>query len=885
MIRFYLMLVISVNASLSSARETVPLNISQGRLLGVLLEGTTGLRVFRGIPYAKPPLGALRWRPPQLAEAWEGLRICDQFGAAPPQKLRDNDNNVRTSEDCLYLNVWTKQSGNRDAKLPVMVWIHGGGLNQGWGHKAYSDGVGFATRDVVFVSINYRLGALGYLAHPTLSSESAEGVSGNYGFLDQIEALKWVQKNIGAFGGDSDNVTIFGESAGGTSVSVLCASPLAKGLFHRAIIQSPWMFGYINKLAEPNIVPLKNAFGKVPAAETIGRTWADGLSLEALRSLSTEEILAKDSYYKTRASIDGWCLPAHPTDVFAAGKQADVPTIIGTTKDEGLYFANWAKFEDRAAFASKLQNFYGRRADQVLNMYPGESAKDLRRAAVQFITDSWFVQPARQLLEGMSQVPSATYQYEFAQNNRDNPSWGAPHAAELKYVFNTHLDSVDDSLAALMVDLWVQFARTGNPNREGLPVWPVYDAERSFLRIADNTSLGKDLNMQTCDALDTATEGMYAQAPTLPAITSAQRNLIEDGVSLSNVAQVVQRGQVLHHLAADSKREGDPAITDDTLFAIWSMTKPITSVAAMVLHERGMFQLDDAVSIAIPELAKMTVKNKDGSEEPIKRAITYRDLFRHTSGIYGYDGSFDEVGTWKEIMELNDLSEMVDLLAAQPLKHQPGDHYTYGMSTAILGRAIEILSEKSLASFLEDELFKPLGMDSSHFHLTESNRKRLQPLFVKQDGDFRPGTIVEDELYYQPGSALALGGEGLISNMKDYGKFCQMLVDRGKTPDGTSIISEQTLSLMLTHQLQGIPGNGDEQPINDFGLGFYVLKDATRGGQGAPQGIYGWGGYHTTHFWIDPVNELYAIFMTRLYPTPQETLTSFRRAVYEGLGK
>ena len=233
-----LRLLLLASFRLSFGAEQLHVEVEQGKVSGHVLDEKTHLHVFRGIPYATPPIGELRWRLPKPPKKWEGVRKCDQFSAAAPQKLKNNAS-ILLSEDCLYLNIWTKRAGKPEANLPVMVWIHGGGLNQGYGHKGYSDGEGFANRNVVLVSLNYRLGALGFLAHPDLSAESPRGVSGNYGLFDQIAALHWVKKNIKAFGGDPNKVTIFGESAGGTSVSALCSSPLAKGLFAGAIMQSP----------------------------------------------------------------------------------------------------------------------------------------------------------------------------------------------------------------------------------------------------------------------------------------------------------------------------------------------------------------------------------------------------------------------------------------------------------------------------------------------------------------------------------------------------------------------------------------------------------------------------------------------------------------------
>ena len=496
------------------------IQIDAGKISGVTLDPESGLQVFRGIPYAQPPIGDFRWRPPQSVDSWEGVRACYTFGPASIQKMGRNATQEQ-SEDCLYLNVWTTRGGEESAKLPVMVWIHGGGLNRSWGHKEFYDGTAFAKNGVVLVSINYRLGALGFLAHPALSAESPRGVSGNYGILDQIAALEWTQRNIAAFGGDPGNVTIFGESAGGTSVVALCSSPLSKGLFHKAIIQSPWMFGYIDELASPNIVKLKEAVSNTPSAEQLGLDWAEtkvvgssAESLKALRALAPSEILDLVSYYRTRVTIDGWVLPDHPANVFAKGQQADVPVIIGTTRDEGAYFRSFFELERRDDLEKKLGAFYGRSAKEVLAHYLGETPAELEQAAVQFVTDAWFVHPARQLLEGMQQVASSAFQYDFAKPNSRNPGLGAPHAIELRYVFNT-LNNTDEFpenkvLADKVMNYWIQFAKTGNPNSPGLPHWPEYTVSRKrYLIFDDEISIEKDLRKRVSDTLDAVIEGIY----------------------------------------------------------------------------------------------------------------------------------------------------------------------------------------------------------------------------------------------------------------------------------------------------------------------------------------------------------------------------------------
>ena len=503
-----------------AAKDPTLLDIEKGRISGVLLDKKTGLRVYRGIPYAAPPTGPLRWRPPGKAAKWKGVRSCAEFGPACFQASRSGGNQ-RMSEDCLYLNVWTTKAGT-DARLPVMVWIHGGGLNLGWGHQGSYDGSAFARQGVVLVSINYRLGPFGFLAHPRLSAESEHGVSGNYGFLDQVSALRWVRKNIAAFGGNPANVTIFGESAGGTSVSVLCASRLARGLFHRAILQSPWMFGYINNLAEPNLVYLKRSSPGAASGESLGLKWSrryvteqDSDVLKALRAMEAERFVKNAPYYKTRATIDGWFLPERPGEIFAAGRQANVPILVGTTRDEGNYFLGWIRFGTREEFTRRLENFYGEDAGKVAALYPGESKREVQAAASRFVTDAWFVQPARKMLQGMKGVSAPAFQYHFTRASRRYPALGSPHAIELRYVFNTlnpgTAEKEDLELAGKMMKYWIQFSKTGDPNVEGLPAWPEYDGKKpSFLELGAEIREEAGLRDDNCDALDRFTVRAYS---------------------------------------------------------------------------------------------------------------------------------------------------------------------------------------------------------------------------------------------------------------------------------------------------------------------------------------------------------------------------------------
>lgn len=494
---------------------TEPLQTRQGWISGWTLNPDTGLSVFRGIRYARAPMGDLRWKPPRPVESWAGLKTCHIFGPVNPQKLPDGVNR-HLSENSLYLNVWTTRAHRPEAKLPVMVWIHGGALTSGWGHQKPFDGRALAERGVVLVTINYRLGVLGFLAHPALSEESEQGVSGNYGLLDQIEALRWVKENIARFGGDPGKVTLFGESAGGTSVAVLCASPLARGLFHRAILQSPWMFGYPDNLTESHFTPLRDSSANSISAEEAGLEWA-GLhtnktgaeALAELRALPFPKILETSQNFRTQVTVDGWLLPDHPGRIFAEGKQADVPVIIGTTKDEGNRFLDGFGVDSRRDFADQLHAFYGAGAKTILNHYPGKRGKALQQAVGRFVTDAWFVHPARQLLDGMTRIPSPAFQYRFSRDHPAGPDSGSPHGAEVRYVFNTleaDLSSdPDKALAGRVADYWVHFAKSGNPNGEGLPVWPPYTKENpKYLDLNLDITAGVRLKQQAYDLLDSA---------------------------------------------------------------------------------------------------------------------------------------------------------------------------------------------------------------------------------------------------------------------------------------------------------------------------------------------------------------------------------------------
>ena len=501
----------SANAAGSAAAVV---DIDTGSLRGEVLNEASGLTVYRGIPFAAAPVDDQRWKAPQGPAKWNGVREAAEFGAICPQAptlaMLTGESLPKSSEDCLFLNVWTTAGADDDPR-PVMVWIHGGGLSLGWSNQVGYDGAAFASKGVVLVSINYRLGPLGYLAHPALSKESGE--SGNYGFLDQIAALQWVNRNIAQFGGDPNNVTIFGESAGGTSVHTLMASPLAKGLIHRAIAESPWV-------TDTNIRPLHGAKGRLASAEDVGVAWTKAMldddaeqTAEALRALDAGTIITRTAQggalggYEPHVTYGTKFMPESSEDRYAAGEQNDVPLIAGTNRNEGTMFMAFQPLAERAQFLELLKGVYGDHAEEVAKLYPTSNADELKVQHDRFLTDTWFLRGTRRMLLGQAKVSSPAFQYHFTRVNPDNPAWGAHHAAELGYVFNTlqgeNYGETDDALADLMIDYWVQFARTGDPNGGGRPTWPQFDPDKqAYLELGDEVKTGAALEREINDRLE-----------------------------------------------------------------------------------------------------------------------------------------------------------------------------------------------------------------------------------------------------------------------------------------------------------------------------------------------------------------------------------------------
>ncbi len=476
---------------------------------------SSGIHVFKGIPYAAAPVGELRWRAPIPGAAWETTRDATQFGTICPQPpalaALAQQALPETDEDCLFLNIWTPAKTSGDA-LPVMVWIHGGGLSLGWSHQATYDGEELARRDVIVVSVNYRLGPLGFLALPELSAEN--GTSGNYGFLDQVAALEWVQRNIEAFGGDPGRVTIFGESAGGTSVVALVASPMTEGLIHGAIAQSPWV-------TDTNVANLDTSRTFVSSAEDMGSQWIDTVApggeearmLEALRAIPASELVGNsEAQLPMYITVDGTFMPDPVEAVFQSGAQRNVPLMIGTNADEGTLFM-LGGYGNREQFQTAAHATYGEKTDALLALYLQEDTS-VRNAANQFLTDTWFLRATRTILGGMSTVSAPAFQYHFTRVRGANPL-GAHHAAEISYAFNTPgflasgdeaenaPEEIDQALTTAMGGYWTQFAKTGDPNAEGLVEWPAYSGEEpSYLELGDTIAVGSALGAERLDQLE-----------------------------------------------------------------------------------------------------------------------------------------------------------------------------------------------------------------------------------------------------------------------------------------------------------------------------------------------------------------------------------------------
>jgi len=453
------------------AQQPAPVKVHEGLIQGTFKDG---LMVYRGIPFAVPPVGEFRWRAPQPAVKWDGIRQATKFAPGPIQAWGAP---AGKSEDCLYLNIWSPAKFASD-RIPVFVWIYGGGFNGGSTSEPNYSGENLAKKGVVFVSIAYRVGQLGFLAHPELTAESPNHVSGNYGLLDMIAGLQWIQKNIAAFGGDPNKVTIFGESAGGIAVSMLCASPLAKGLFHGAISESGGSFGP----PRPFTFPGEN-LKRLADAESAGKAYVDSAkvsSITEMRKLSADRLPAIRGL--AWPIIDGYVIPDDQYKLYEAGKFNDTPILVGYNSDEG---ASFSPPKTPADYIAGVKARYGKFADDLLKAYPvgativPKTARDLARdAAFGWHTWSW----AR--LQSKIGKSKAFYYYfdhhPVFPESSPKAGYGSPHGQDVAYVFQ-HINrtspeatKTDDAISEAIATYWTNFAKFGDPNGKGVPDWPAF---------------------------------------------------------------------------------------------------------------------------------------------------------------------------------------------------------------------------------------------------------------------------------------------------------------------------------------------------------------------------------------------------------------------------
>lgn len=499
-----------------SPADPVRVRTPNGVVEGVVL--ASGIQAFLGIPYAAPPVQDRRWRPPAPPEDWEGVRMADRFGDQCMQARVYDDmmfRNSGISEDCLHLNIWTPSTSGRER--PVLVYLYGGGFVAGDGSEFRYDGESMAERGIVAVTLSYRLGVFGLLAHPALTRESPNGASGNYGLMDQTQALRWVQQNIAAFGGDPDQVTIAGESAGSSSVSAQVATPLARGLFARAIGES-------GSLLRPAGMPT------LAEAEAMGSSFAESVgatTLEELRGLSATELLAAASRPGPRwfsYAVDGYFFPRPPLEIYEAGEQAHVPLLVGWNSEERSYETLMGDTEPTAAnFERVVRANYGADANEVLALYGGSSPAELIQAATDLAGDRFTGYSTWKWAEVHRRTSGApVYRYYYAhprpamnttQGNagaglaggiasggeagaRPAPRpAGAVHSAEIEYAMG-NLDTnpvyawtqEDYEVSRILQGFFVNFIKTGDPNGPGLPDWPATGADPDgpvpFMRIA-----------------------------------------------------------------------------------------------------------------------------------------------------------------------------------------------------------------------------------------------------------------------------------------------------------------------------------------------------------------------------------------------------------------
>lgn len=472
-----------------SLRPTQKNSFDEVRIEGGIISGTTNatgnIHIFKGIPFAAPPVGELRWKAPQLVLPWLGTKKCDAFGPSPmqgnptpfgPWSEEYLIPKTPISEDCLYLNIWTGAASAKE-KRPVLVWIYGGGFVSGGSGVPIYDGEATANKGIVFVSINYRVGIFGFFAHPELTKEAGHHASGNYGLMDQIAALNWVKRNISAFGGDPANVTIAGQSAGSMSVNCLVASPLCKGLFKQAIAESGAS------------ILQSNLFGKnlLADAEEAGMKVAKSLhanNIAQLRNMPAAELLKTSSSLRGPI-VDGYVLPEPIADIFKSGKENEVALLTGWNEDDGVIFG---KPPSSAEFKTQMEKQYGDNAQRLLRFYPADNDEKAAASQAKISRDMIFgIQNYTWANEQAGKNMHKVYVYHFARKlpaTGNYQKYGAFHTGEvayaydnLKFVHRCPWEKTDYDLAETMSAYWANFIKTGNPNSKGLPEWPAYNTK------------------------------------------------------------------------------------------------------------------------------------------------------------------------------------------------------------------------------------------------------------------------------------------------------------------------------------------------------------------------------------------------------------------------
>ncbi len=484
-----------VHTASGSVRGTVDAGNSSG----------SEILTFKGIPYAAPPVGPLRWSAPQPPLPWSGVRDATHFGADCMQTPYVISTGQKTSEDCLTASVWTA-SHYRGARRPVMVFIYGGAFIGGSAAYPLYDGAKLAAHGVVVVGFNYRVGIFGFFAHPQLSARSQQKTSGNYALLDQIAALEWVKANIAAFGGDPGRVTVFGESAGAVSIALLMTSPLAKGLFQQAILQSAV------------VLPLSG----LSAAEQSGA--ALGASIDSLRQLSAEQLLAHNGDFFPHSShnvmamafpspiVDGYVLPDQPRKAFESGAVNAVPVIVGVNADEGRMFSDEGSPASAADCQSWVKEKFGALAPDILRVNPATTAAAAASARSAIIGDAMFVESTRLILRGSAQNQPRTFAYLFTRRVGGG-ALPATHSDDLPFVFasleqpsfmkHSPPTPADVELSSAMMRAWTRFAVSGDPNGPGLPQWPRYDrATDPYLEFGTPIRVGRAYRKAQVDAIE-----------------------------------------------------------------------------------------------------------------------------------------------------------------------------------------------------------------------------------------------------------------------------------------------------------------------------------------------------------------------------------------------